>query len=306
MRILVSVESLERCNIHTSFYLGWKRLEGLGQVEEVAPFFCPRVGIPQPALDLYLTRMVLSMKPNMIVAMKGEGCSHAVYYNLSSTLRIPLVFYQIDDPFELNGSLLYSAVGDRVYTTDMSSVESYKRNSINCRYMSFGYHDFGIRNQQQYRHEASFIGTGYPHRVKFLREVYERYNRLIVYGCQGVPGSMSRLTHEEAWRTAAQTKVNLVFSDQPDGHMGTKNKMIEMMGQGCFCLVQNFPGLKELYLPEYYDTFTTPADLIEKIKYWVAHDKEREQKAKAAQQFISKNYTYTRLAQEILKEVTGV
>lgn len=300
MRLLVVVESIEKCNLHAGFYYGWKQLEGK-IFETVECFVMPRFQFPANYVDFYFIMLLRNYKPDLIVIMKGEQIPLQTYARVKRELKIPMIFYQIDDPFEINKSLESASFSSYVYTTDSPSVKTYKSRGLKASFCPFGYYDFGMENVKNYSFEVSFVGTAYPMRSELVRN-YTRLPGVVpikLFGF-GVQGSFRRVSHEEAWKISALSKINIVFSDQPHKKMGLKNKMIEMMGMGCFCLVQYFPELKNMFSGcKNFGVFTDAQTLKSRIDHFLKYENLREEIAEAGKKLIREEFSSSILNEKI-------
>lgn len=82
----------------------------------------------------------------------------------------------------------------------------------------------------------------------------------------------------------------------------SSDRLLRIMGSGCMALVHNFPQLEEMYTPgEHLDTFSTLDEMIEKCKYYLAHEEERQKIAAAGQVFVRNNYSFDSMAENIVK-----
>ncbi len=88
---------------------------------------------------------------------------------------------------------------------------------------------------------------------------------------------------------------------------GVNLRLFESAALGVFQIVDNRPGVSESFTPgEHLVTFSDPADLQDKARYYLAHDEERQQMAAAARAHVLAHHRYDqRLAriEELLEEV---
>jgi len=103
------------------------------------------------------------------------------------------------------------------------------------------------------------------------------------------------LSHENYTKLINQAKINLSFSKGflPGSKKGqVKGRSFEIPACKAFMLVEDTLGLK-LYLKDSRKiSFKTKKELLEKIKYFLEHDKEREKLAEHFYKQVINNYTW--------------
>lgn len=93
----------------------------------------------------------------------------------------------------------------------------------------------------------------------------------------------------------------IVFNDYgeiADG-MGVNQRIFEVLGVGSFLLTRKADNLEKTFPKDIFATFTDEKDCLDKINYYLKNEAEREEIAKAGQEFILKNYNYKDLMKEI-------
>lgn len=110
---------------------------------------------------------------------------------------------------------------------------------------------------------------------------------------QGVTGGL------EMYRLHAQTRIALNAYSDIANRRPTTNRIYEVMGMGTFLLSKR-PDYESPLIPrELFITFDTPKDCVDKIAYYLKNEKEREQIAKAGQEFVLKNCTLQRQVDDL-------
>ena len=102
----------------------------------------------------------------------------------------------------------------------------------------------------------------------------------------------------------AGSKINLNISLKGiEG--GTPQRIMDIMGAGGFVLTSYCAETAELFIEDQEIVmFRTPEELIEKIDYYLAHDKEREQIAQRGHDKVMKCYTYENKLSELIAWIT--
>ena len=76
---------------------------------------------------------------------------------------------------------------------------------------------------------------------------------------------------------------------------GGNMRLFEAAGLGVFQLVDDRPGVKEWFrVGEHLITYRDPADLRDKVAYYLAHEDERCEMAQAARAHAFAHHTYAR------------
>lgn len=120
---------------------------------------------------------------------------------------------------------------------------------------------------------------------------------------QLLPGVTIRppiLSGEPSSKVFVSSKINLNISLKGiEG--GTVKRVMDIMGVGGFALTNYCPETAELFEEDREIVmFKTPEELLEKVDYYLAHDKEREQIAQAGQEKVLSCYTYRHMVRHIL------
>lgn len=96
-----------------------------------------------------------------------------------------------------------------------------------------------------------------------------------------------------------QSKI--VFNDYgevADG-FGVNQRMFEVMGIGTLLLTREAENLKREYPDNIFVTFKDEKDCLDKIKYYLVNEKEREEIALRGQKFMLENFSYKELMKEL-------
>ncbi|WP_041496022.1 glycosyltransferase family protein [Nonlabens marinus] len=93
------------------------------------------------------------------------------------------------------------------------------------------------------------------------------------------------------------------YVDTANG-IGFNQRMFEVMGVGGFLLTRWAPNFEKDFPKGIFATYTDRTDCLEKIKYYLKENEERELIASAGQRFIAENYDYSRIAKDFSQEIT--
>jgi hypothetical protein len=145
--------------------------------------------------------------------------------------------------------------------------------------------------------DISFVGdVSKKSRQDFINFLIEKGYAVEVFGKNSQHGSVSFDTMIDIFN---RSKINLNFSDTIDQrnfntytntnysivknivkHMNQlKGRSIEVALCKGFVLTQHATGIEELFTKDEIDTFNSKEELLQKVQYYLAHNKKREEKA---------------------------
>lgn len=155
-------------------------------------------------------------------------------------------------------------------------------------------------------------GTMYPYRCRMLKEVVKNGIDLKIYG------TIPRRFYNHELDTCYQNKyitgkeksrllygAKIVFNQMHYAEIeSVNNRFFEVNGSGAFQLSDYRPILHELLpIDPKLVSFKTIDEGIEKIKYYLNHDKERYEIAEAVYRHFIEHYTYEHLITYILDKI---
>lgn len=97
----------------------------------------------------------------------------------------------------------------------------------------------------------------------------------------------------------------IVMNDYVDtaNGIGFNQRMFEVMGCGAFMLTRKAPNFKGLFPDDIFATYIDERDFLDKVQYFLAHEKEREEIAQNAQKFVVENYDYDNIAKDFSQDL---
>ncbi len=81
--------------------------------------------------------------------------------------------------------------------------------------------------------------------------------------------------------------------------LAVNQRLYEIMGIGSFMLTRHSPNLAKDFPPELFATFHNENDCIDKIKYYLKNENERNEIAKAGQKYILEHFSYKRIMSKL-------
>lgn len=158
-------------------------------------------------------------------------------------------------------------------------------------------------DKQKYSCDVCFCGqTGGAHsdRPQYLDAIREAGFKLNVWGGEG----RVQIYDEEHNKQATLAKVNLCCSGWCRNERCTSVRNYKILGAGGFALELCRKEMHWMFPLDVLGCYDTPEQLVEKIRYWLVHGKERKEAADRAYRWVHGNATYThrmRMALDYMK-----
>jgi spore maturation protein CgeB len=255
--------------------------------------------------------------PDVIVVTSGFYMPAATM-DLFRSRGMKVVVLHTESPYEDDRQLQLAPHVDLNVVNDPTNLDTFQMVAPNSVYIPHSY-DPDIHHPgpavDDLRSDVCFVGTGYPSRIEFLEKVdWSGLDVILAGNWQGLDDNSPLrefVIHEldECWpndRTAdlyRSTKCSFNLyrreANMPslaEGYsMGPRE--IELSAIGCFWLRDPRPESDEVF--DMLPAFTTPHELGEKLRWWVAHDLERQQAARMATDAVA-DWTFVRRAERLL------
>lgn len=126
-------------------------------------------------------------------------------------------------------------------------------------------------------------------RKPFMAAVEQMGLNFKQWGCKGNP----TIYDEEHNKMVSLSKINLCCSGWPKNEKYVPCRNYKMMGAGGFVLELYRNKIYEIFPRDIFDCYTDPINLVEKIKYWLSHEKERKETAEKGYKWVHAHGTYT-------------
>lgn len=163
--------------------------------------------------------------------------------------------------------------------------------------------------------EVSFVGglsAGHGQRIELLEAIARELPiELYLSGFKGIASDspLHRCMRGEVWGRdmydiLRRSKVTLNSHINAAKGMAGNMRLYEATGVGSFLLTDNLPNLPDLFQPGVHvGTYDSASDCVAKIKYYLAHQTERESIAHEGQRHTLEQHTYRKRLQELLELV---
>lgn len=268
----------------------------------------------------HLQAAVFRALPDAIVLMSCFWIPPEVLHVLRK--RQPkLVAWFTESPYEDDKQLQIAQWCDSVVVNDPKNLELFRVACRAAEYIPHAYdpdiHHPG-KGRVEWACDVAFSGTGFPSRLEFFEQVdwsgidlrlagmwklLEGGHRLDRHMVHPLDECLENTDTADLYRSC-RASFNLYRQETTEG--GTNDgwamgpREVELAACGTFFLRDPRPESDEIFpmLP----TFTDAGDFGDKLRWWLAHDRQREQAAQAARAAIA-DRTFTSSAQRLLSLV---
>ncbi|WP_083611947.1 glycosyltransferase [Paenibacillus sp. P32E] len=272
----------------------------------------------RPDLVLVLDGMDLPL--DQVAILRSKGIKTAIWLT--------------DDPYYTDFTIKIVAHYDYVFTLEQNCVEFYR--GLGCaevHYLPFAAHREHYRpttGRSSVSRDISFIGSAYWNRVHFFREIMPElmsYNTIIngiwwdrlpeapLYGERIEIGKW--MTPQETAVTYSGSKIVINLHRSHIDEAVNNNTLsitaaspnprtFEIAASGTLQLSDARDDMGSFYkVGEEIDTFSSPQEMMEKIRFYLTHEEERCAMALRAFERTLKDHTYTKRLNQLLTVIYG-
>lgn len=201
-----------------------------------------------------------------------------------------------------NYSRYYALFFDHLITVK-KDLSDYHGDGIKNVHFLYGVSENEYKPQKlEKKYDVTFIGSPIRDRPDFLKFLVKNNLPVTIAGSsewEKYPELKEKyigfLNKEDFFKTINQSKINLVFSKtalkgegKTDSHL--KLRVFEFAACNSFGLIESTPGLVGFFKNKKIN-FKTKEELLEKIKYYLSHEKEREKMANLSYNYFLKHFT---------------
>lgn len=206
-------------------------------------------------------------------------------------------------------------MADIVFSALSSMVGAFQKKHIRSHYLPFAFEPSVLSKipKQKKKYNCTFVG-GFSkiHTLgnKLITEVSKCVHLDIFgYGKEMLPCSSEAYQnhHGEVWGKDMYTVLlqsNMTVNRHVDmaGEYAANIRLFEATGCGAMLLTDKKKNLGELFVDnKEVVSYTNADDLVDKIRYYTNHPRERDRIAKAGQRRTARDHTYTKRMKEVLK-----
>lgn len=277
----------------------------------------------QPVADI-----AAQLRPNLMLALDGMDLPLEQVAAVRQ-LGITTAVWLTDDPYYTDMTTKIVTHYDHVFTLEMNCIELYRQ--LGCssvHYLPFGAfptHYFPLSSPVPAKHEISFTGSAYWNRIYFFNPIMPQltarnikingiwWDRLPDYQSYGDKIELGR------WMSPNETNdlyngskimINLHRSHQDDSVNNNALKLpaaspnprtFEICACGTLQLTDTRDDLARFYKPgEEIETYNSQQELLEKIEFYLTHEKERREIALRALERTLREHTYGHRVNQLL------
>jgi spore maturation protein CgeB len=205
-------------------------------------------------------------------------------------LGIPLVMFWYDIYVEQLASILdsFAGVAD-LHVLFAACSDSHRQfaSGINYVYAGLAFEDSLFEFNELPRDiDIGFLGTLWPERSNYIADLAKADLRvfttggILIKGAKAVPRSdkeSSWISYNEYLKLLSRLKISLNFSSLQVSKYQVRARVWESLWSKTFLLEEENPVTDKYFAPnEDYVPFSSPGDLVEKVKYYLLHDNERD------------------------------
>lgn len=250
--------------------------------------------------------------PDLILVFKGEGVAPSTVSRLRRRSSSPVALWYPDDPRFFSTFVRWIAPGyDLVFTYLTRGLERYRSLGLPRVYcVPFGC-DPSIHNIRSETPDGSkgpdvvFVGTYTRRRARMIHALQRAGFRPDIYGRywnHKTSDKQPPVYGEAMARLYSNAKITLNFHTVPG--WGPNMRVFEATGSGAFLLTDDCDDIGRYYLRgKELEVFHDMKDLCAKVRYFVAHDEDRGEIARAGYQRTQREHTYDARMKAILSHL---
>ena len=250
-----------------------------------------------------LERQILEYKPDILYCQDLSHPGTSFLTKLKSKLPV-FVIGQIASPIQFDRTIFASY--DLILSAVPKFVENFRKLGFRSEYFRIGFEESilsKLENRKR-KYAATFIGGFSRHHnndsgVSAATDFWG-------YGVKDLPPEIMSKYRGLVW---GMDMYNILYNseitlnrhiDIAGDHAGNM-RLYESTGVGTMLITDYKSDLHELFNPgKELETYKTKGELLEKVKYYLDHEKEREKIAKAGQRRTLADHTYYHRMQELL------
>lgn len=302
-------------NNNWEFFKSWS--VGFNKLFKEVILFDPRkktFELGQEAMKKKFFEIVGKQKPDYVLLLPdcgdfGIGLIEKI--NKISPLTKTIVYSGDDDfAFELS-SRYYALFVDYYLVAQTDYIHDYKKDGLKntMPFYNAAIINFKPLNLKK-KYDVSFIGSSLAPRIPVMKYLIDKKVNVGLWGhgwinypefkkvYKGIPNG------EEFAKIVNQSKINISFSKNDVGEPHFKARVLECAATKSFQLIDYFPGyLKYFKENEEIVMFKDKEDLTNKIKYYLSHEKEREEIAEKAYRKTIEEYSFSAQINKVFQKI---
>jgi len=151
-----------------------------------------------------------------------------------------------------------------------------------------------------YKHDVLFIGRNDANRNGFIEDLKSIGKNLNV-GLYGQKGNL--LLGNKYLQTISQSKISLNFSRYNDLSMYSSDRIVHLAANGSMVLSSRVPNIETVFSENEVAYFDDKKSMLEKIDWYLHHEEERLQLAKAGWQRAHEDYSEVKVTKFMIDTI---
>jgi len=155
--------------------------------------------------------------------------------------------------------------------------------------------------------DLSFIGIAYGDRIDYIKKLLNEGFNVKFGGLEWekyLDIKKTDFSQEDILLITNQSKIAIVFSKGIDGKKQIKARIFETPAHGVCTFIEYFEGIEKYYkINEDIITFKNPEDLVQKAKYYLKNEQEREKIAQNGRKKVIENHAYKLRFKKIFNQI---
>ena len=303
-----------------NFYLSLKQM---GHEVELFDYMSEVRSLGKESMNQKLLARVREWRPALVLfSLYTDQFLPSVVEQLRAHTTTFCFFH--DDTWRVEYSRSWARHFDFFSTTDPNNELKYREMGLaNAIYFPFGCNEQLYRKlDEPKKHDVSFVGEWHPHREWLLKRLRSAGVMVIAAGRRWPRGVIGQ---EEMVRIFNESRVNLNLSnsaswdaryllssaralvDRVRSHKTVeqlKARHFEINGCGSFQLSYYVDGLEKCYRAgEEIAIYADPDDLVDKVRFYLAHESIRESIAEAGYRRTLADHTYAARFQGVFRRM---
>jgi spore maturation protein CgeB len=272
---------------------------------------------------LILAKQIAYYKPDIVLVLPFPLVNHYFFSKLKKFFNFKLTGYAEATPFFSNKDVLLSY--DFIFSSFLPHVFKLRYFGVKAEYIPLGFEPLVLEKLRERKsgdgdqlnsennqkiYDIVFAGSlhqAHRSRIPFLKKIADAFGDKFHIWTQSFSSLPSELRKNfrgavfniDYYYVLSKSKIVLNHhgSILPWAH---NLRLFETTGVGSFLLTDNLPGIDELFeVGKEVETYDSIDECIDKIKYYLLNEEEREKVAKAGQIRTLKDHTYEKRIEKL-------
>ncbi len=269
-------------------------------------------------LNKLLTDRINKNDISLILVIAGYNILPKTW-ELIKSKQIPMIAWLGDDPFKKTDIFKNICYFNKVFLIDQEWTNLTRYLYPKAEFLPHAADPetfYLINPKRKYENDIVFVGSSYHSspdgllRAEILKTLFENGFNIKIYGDDGwikLFPKYSFLKKIFINKIVGPQELNAIYNStkivlnihSSELKSGTNQKTFEIASAGAFQLVNYQKPIEELFKGSII-TFNSSSDLVEKAKYYLTHEKERNKLTEKAREIVINNHTYKDRVKKLL------